>query len=88
MTIVLDIDDPEFLSRGHHSSGQKVFYTLEFSALQLLNTNMYVINGIPSYLIVVRRYSIRHYLPQAVRRCVPNDLHKTQLSFPFNTTGW
>jgi len=44
MTVVLDIDDPGFLSCRHFSSGQQVFYNLEFAALQLLNTNIYLIN--------------------------------------------
>jgi len=53
--MVLDIGDPDFLSCRHFSTGQQVFYNLELAALLLLNTNIYLINEIPSYLIVVRR---------------------------------
>ena len=56
MTMILDIDDPDFLSCRHFSIEQQVFYNLELAALLLLNTNIYVINEIPSYLIVVGRY--------------------------------
>jgi len=55
MTMVLDFEDPDFLSCRHFSSEQQVFYTLELAVLLLLNTNICLINEIPSYLIVVRR---------------------------------
>ena len=37
MTKVLDIEDPDFLSRRHFSMEQKVFCNLELAALLLLN---------------------------------------------------
>jgi len=40
MTMILDIDDPDFMSCRNFSSGQQVFYNLKFAALQLLNTNI------------------------------------------------
>ena len=55
MAMILDIDDPDLLSCRHFSIGQQVFYNLEIAALLLLNTNIYLIKEIPSYLIVVRR---------------------------------
>jgi len=51
----LDIDDPDFLSCRHFSIEQQVFYNLELAASLLLNTNIYRINEMLSYLIVVRR---------------------------------
>jgi len=55
MTMILDIDDPDFLSYRHFSIGQQVFYNLELAVLLLLNTNIYLINEIQSNLIVVKR---------------------------------
>jgi hypothetical protein len=54
MTMVLDIDDPDFVSCRHSSTGQPEFCNLELAALLLLNTIMYLISEIPSYLIDVR----------------------------------
>jgi len=42
MTLILDIDDPDFLLCRHFSTGQHVFYNLELAATLLLNTNMYL----------------------------------------------
>ena len=55
MTMILDIDDPDFLSCRHFCIKQQVFYNLELVALLLPNTVIYLINEIPSYLIVVGR---------------------------------
>jgi len=52
--MILDIDDPDFQSCLHFSIGQQIFYNLELANLLLLNTNIYLINEIPFYLIVVR----------------------------------
>jgi len=54
MTMILDTDDPDFLSCRHFSSGQQLFYNLELADLLLLNTILYLINEIPFYLIVIR----------------------------------
>jgi len=54
MTMGLDIDDPNFLSCRHSSTGQQIFYNLELAALLLQNTNIYLIIEIPSHLILVR----------------------------------
>jgi hypothetical protein len=64
MTMIFDIDYPDFLSCRHFPTEQEVFYNLQLAALLLLNTNiyiyiyiyMYLTNEIPSYLIVVRRW--------------------------------
>jgi hypothetical protein len=55
MKLIFDIGDPDFLSCRHFSVRQQVFCSLELAALLLLNTNMYRINEIPSYLIVIKR---------------------------------
>jgi len=53
--MILDIDDPDFLSVDRHFSvEQQVFCNLELAALLLLNTNIHLINEIPSYLTVVK----------------------------------
>ena len=44
--MILDIDDPDFLSCRHFSIGQQLFYNLELDALLLLNTIIYLINEI------------------------------------------
>jgi hypothetical protein len=54
--MILDIDDPDFLSCRHFSIEQQVSCNLEIAALPLLNTIIYLINEVPSYLIVLRRY--------------------------------
>jgi hypothetical protein len=47
MKMILDIDDPDFLSRRHPSVRQQVFSNLVLAALLLLNTNAHIINEIP-----------------------------------------
>ena len=50
MTLILDIDDPDYyLQSRHFFIEQEVFYILERAAL-LNDTNIYLINEIPSYL--------------------------------------
>jgi len=49
------IDDPGSLTCRHFCIQQQVFYDLEIAVLLLLNTNIWLINEIPSYLIASRR---------------------------------
>jgi len=76
MTVVLDIDDPDFLSCPHFSSGQQVFCNLEFAALLFFFFFSQALNFLVESFVLCLTVTEYKYIPYKRNTILP-DSRKT-----------